>query len=306
LTGKFDALGAITSELGRKGNMMINSKKVKATLLLLRPELPFAAGVCVVLGELTALGSFPPFPSVLLGFVWGFFLSGSAMILNDYFDIEVDRVNAPHRPLPSGLISPATAIILTIITTLIGLVSSLLISQAAVLLYIFFWVVGLLYNWKLKEMGLLGNLMVSSSVAITFILGGSIVGEQWNIAVWILSLMVFFINLGEEIAADAMDIEGDIMRDVRSLALLIGRKKALRISVLLFVLAIALSFLPAYWNLLGPSYLILISTTDLVILFFGIKLLNSKTTKSGKFFIRGVYLSALFGMLLIIASNIFV
>lgn len=79
----------------------------------------------------------------------------------------------------------------------------------AVLLYIIFWMIGFLYNWKFKEKGLLGNLFVSSSVAITIILGSIVVGNPWNIATLIFSMMLFVFNLGEEIAADVMDIEED-------------------------------------------------------------------------------------------------
>jgi geranylgeranylglycerol-phosphate geranylgeranyltransferase len=89
------------------------AQKLKGTLQIFRPELPFAAGVCVVLGEIIALGTFPSAPEILLGFLCGFFISGSATILNDYYDLEVDRINAPDRPIPAGIIGPAEALLLT-------------------------------------------------------------------------------------------------------------------------------------------------------------------------------------------------
>lgn len=285
---------------------MIRFKKVKGLIELIRPELPFAAGVCVIIGEIIALGSFPSFVKLILGFVWGFFLSSPAMILNDFFDIEVDRVNAPQRPLPSGLISSATAVSFSIATTLIGLTASFFLGESALFLYIIFWLIGFMYNWKLKEMGIIGNLLVSSSVAITFILGGIVVGKPWNKAVWLLSLMVFLFDLGEEIAADAMDIEGDKKRNVKSIGMLIGKKNALRISALLFMFVIIVSFLPVYFNLLGTSYLIIISAIDIMLIFFVIKLLRSETLEAGRSTIRSIYLSALLGLLAIIISYIFI
>jgi len=283
-----------------------NNRKVRGLIELIRPELPFAAGICVIIGEMIAFGGFPSFQNLFLGFMWGFFLSSPAMILNDYFDIEVDKVNSPNRPLPSGLIQPVSAIGLAVITTLIGMAVSAFIGKSAVLLYIVFWLVGFLYNWKLKEMGLLGNLLVSSSVAITFILGGIVVQEPWNKTVWILSLMVFLFDLGEEIAADAMDIEGDKKRNIKSIAILIGKKNALRISAVLFVLMIIVSFLPVFWNLLGTSYFIIIFITDIMIVSFAIKLLKSRTIEGGRSSIRGMYLSGLLGMLAIIVGKIFI
>ncbi len=227
-------------------------------------------------------------------------MASPAMILNDYFDIEVDKVNAPHRPLASGLISPAEGLYLTIITTLIGLTVSLFIGWSAVFIYITFFLIGFIYNWKLKEKGLLGNLLVSSSVAITLIFGGIVVGEPWNKVVWLISMMVFLFNLGEEIASDVMDMEGDKKRNVKSIAILIGKKNAFRISAALFILMVVLSFLPFLWNQLGIGYLIIISITDMMILYFVVKLLKSQTIIAGRSFIRKIYLSALFGMIAII------
>lgn len=283
---------------------MLVNKKIEGLIKLLRPELPFAAGICVIIGEIITLGSIPSLSELFLGFTWGFLLSGSAMILNDYFDIEVDKINAPNRPLPSGLISSKTAIVFTIVISLLGLVSSFFINKIAVLLYIIFWIVGFLYNWKLKEKGLLGNLFVSSSVAVTIILGGIVVGNPWNKAVLIFSMMLFVFDLGEEIAADAMDIEGDKKRNVKSIPILIGRKNALYVSFSLFIIFIALSLLPVILSLFGISYLIIISLTDMMILFWGVKLIKSQGIKDGRIYVKRLYLSGILGLLLIIVSRI--
>ena len=283
---------------------MFSYKKIKGLISLLRPELPFAAGICVIIGEILALGHFPTFREMFLGFIWGFFLSGAAMILNDYFDIEVDKVNAPERPLPSGLVSKNEVIIFTGIITLLGLVAAFFINSLAVILYIIFWIIGFLYNWKFKEKGLFGNLFVSSSVAVTILLGGIVVSTALNTSVIIFSLMVFLFNLGEEIAADAMDIEGDKMRDTKSIAILMGRKNALNISFSLFLLFIGLSLLPFFFGALGLNYLIVISLTDLVVLTLAVKLFKNPTIKKGRKYIRQLYLSALTGLLLIIISMI--
>ncbi|GAB6098148.1 hypothetical protein JCM16358_00270 [Halanaerocella petrolearia] len=128
------------------------------------------------------------------------------------------------------------------------------------------------------------------------------VGELWNNTILIFSIMVFIFNLGEEIAADAMDIEGDKKRNIKSIAILIGRKNALYISFSLFVFEIVLSFLPVILGFFGISYLIIISLTDIMILFLGIKLIKSQTIKKGRIYIRMLYFSALLGMFLSIIS----
>jgi geranylgeranylglycerol-phosphate geranylgeranyltransferase len=280
-------------------------KKIKGVIQIFRPELPFAAGVCVALGEILALGNFPSLREMALGFTCGFFISGSAIVLNDYFDFEVDKINAPSRPLPAGIISPSEAILLTGIATFMGLAAAFLIGVPAFVLCVIFWIIGCLYNWKFKEAGLPGNLMVSASVAITFILGGMVVGEPWNKIVWCFALIGFFIDLGEEIAGDAMDIEGDKKRGSKSIAILRGRGFALVISSLLFGLVVLISFIPVILRWLGVSYLLMMVIMDALILVFTIRLLKSKTSADGVKYMRGIYLGALVGMLAFIIGQVF-
>lgn len=280
-------------------------QKASGILQIIRPELPFAAGVCVVLGEIVALGGFPSLREAILGFVCGFFISASAVILNDYFDLEVDRINTPERPLPSGLVSPREAIFLTAITALGGLAAAFLLGISAFVWCGIFWGIGFLYNWKLKEAGLVGNLMVSLNVGFTFILGGMAVGEPWDVMVWCFALMAFLVDLGEEIAGDAMDIEGDKERGSRSIAIVRGRKFALRISATLFGLVILVSWIPVLGGWMGGTYLFLIAITDLLIVVFAARLLRSKTSREGRQSMRGIYLGATFGLLAAILGQLF-
>ena len=281
-------------------------RKLKGAIQLFRPELPFAAGVCVVLGEIIALGGFPYVRELALGFVCGFFLSGAALTLNDYFDIEVDKVNAPERPIASGLLTAWDAILLTILATLIGLVAAFFIGSLAFLIGVIFWVVGVLYNWRFKAYGLWGNLMVAASVGITFILGGITVGQALNKIVWFFGLIAFLIDLAEEIAGDAMDIEGDKKRSSQSIAIRMGRGTALRFTASLFLLVVLLSFVPFVLGWLGVSYLLLICVMDVAVVFFTIKLLQSKTPTEGRSAMRGIYLGSLLGMLAFIVGQLLI
>lgn len=133
-------------------NIKIGIKtKVKGIIQLFRPELSFAAGICVIVGEVIALGSFPSIHNLFYGFVCGFFISSSALVLNDYFDIEVDRVNTPNRPLPAGIVSPPEVIALTIIVTFLGLTASAIINIYALIISIILWIIGVLYNWNKRD-----------------------------------------------------------------------------------------------------------------------------------------------------------
>jgi geranylgeranylglycerol-phosphate geranylgeranyltransferase len=206
--------------------------------------------------------------------------------------------------LPSGIISPPETIALTVIATFLGIAAGAMVSISALVISIFLWIIGVLYNSKLKEAGLLGNVMVSLSVATTFILGGIIVGDPRNKIVLTFSIMSFFIDLGEEIAADAMDIAGDKKRNSKSIAIQMGRKTSLNISCILFSLFILISFIPAYFRWLGISYLIPILIADFIILLSVLKLLKSRTSEEGHSCIKHIYRGALLGLLAFMVSQL--
>jgi len=271
-------------------------RKISGFIRLFRPELPFAAGVTVLMGEIVALGGLPSWREALLGFTCAFLLSASALILNDVFDLEVDRVNAPDRPLPSGVVSVREAIGLSVVVTLGGFAVALSISPDVMVFGTIIWVIGFLYNWKFKRSGLPGNLMVAISVAACFILGGMAVGDSANKLVWLLALGAFLIDLAEEIAGDAMDMEGDRLRESRSLALRFGQRTALCVSAGIFMLLFLLTPLPLIFGWMGIEYLLAILIADAMLIYYTIKLMRSQNSKEGVSAIRGIYLGFLAGM----------
>jgi len=273
-------------------NLGMTTEKIQGLIQLFRPELPLAAGICTLTGQIFAAGGLPSFNVGVLGFLSVFCLSGAALILNDLFDLEVDRVNHPGRPLPSGRVTPADVIGLTIAVSLAGLLAALALGWAAFLVGILFWLIGFLYNWRYKETGLPGNLMVCASVAGTFLFGAITVGQPWHPMVWIFSLMAFCFDLGEEIAGDAMDMEGDKKRGSRSIALLKDRAFALRITAALWGVYALLGFVPVLLGLTGASYLVIMLVNTALVVFFSVRLLRSQTPGEGRKAMRGAYLGA--------------
>jgi len=278
-------------------------KKIQELVRLFRPELPFAAGVTVLVGEMVALGGLPSMRQAILGFTCVFLLSASALILNDVFDLEVDRVNAPARAIASGAVTVGEAVGLSVPVTLGGLAAALAISPTALGFGVFIWAIGFLYNWEFKRSGLPGNLMVATSVGSCFILGGMAVGELGNPMLWFLALGAFLFDLAEEIAGDAMDMEGDKVLGSKSLALRFGRTAALRVSAGLFALIFILSLIPLIRGMMGLQYLLAVTVADGCLLYFTVKLLCSKDSKEGVLAMRGIYLGFTAGMIVYILGQ---
>jgi geranylgeranylglycerol-phosphate geranylgeranyltransferase len=103
--------------------------------------------------------------------------------------------------------------------------------------------------------------------------------------------LAFLFDLGEEIAADAMDVIGDELRSSKSIAKRKNKTYALRLSGVIFIIFIMLSFLPFLMGWLGYVYLLLIVVTDLCISYFSSRLLLSDTIEEGRIQIRRLYLT---------------
>ncbi len=266
--------------------------KVKAVSDLVKIELPAAAGICVVAGEVMALGRLPSATTVILGFLLGFFVSAAAMISNDYFDREVDRVNHPERPLPSGRITTGELLIIEACFSLAGLAIAAFLGVVVLVGASALWIIGFLYNWRYKESGLVGNMMVSASVASTFVVGGIASAGPVNGLVWTFGTLAFMFDLAEEIAGGAMDVVGDAKRNVRSLGRVLGKICALRVSVILYTLVIVGTFVPVVRGWLGAPYLAIAAVTDLLLIYFSARLYRSRTPEEGRREIRHLYLTA--------------
>ena len=94
-----------------------------------------------------------------------------------------------------------------------------------------------------------------------------------------------------------MDIEGDWKRGSKSIAIRLGKNAALRILSFFFAFVILVSFVPYIFCWLGIGYLVIIFLMDLAIIIFTIRPLKSQRSEEGRFYIRRIYLVALFGLL---------
>lgn len=281
----------------------MTGSRLQGLFRLFRFELPFSAGVCVVLGQFLALDATPQVPQMVLGFMSFFSIAAAALILNDYFDLAIDRVNAPHRPLPAGIVTKRDVLILSSAVAFLGFLASLLISPLAMLTTVVVWIVGFLYNWRFKRAGLIGNLVVSFSVGMTFVFGGIAVGQPTHINVWWFGTIAALIDLGEEIAADAMDMDGDRLVGSRSLAIVYGRARALQVGAVIFGAVILVSLVPFVLHAMALIYLVPIATMDLVILYSTIRLLDP-ASEHPRAYLRAIYLSGLGAVLAFIGLRL--
>lgn len=262
--------------------------KIYASADLIRIDLAFGAGLFLVAGIIFATEGMLPFPEVLLGFLALFFISGSANISNDYFDRDVDQINLPSRPLPSGRISIRELWALFSVFTLAGLMSAALLGYEIMIIVFFLWGLALLYNIKLKEFGIPGNLTVAFCLGMIFILAG-IIGGSINGVILTFAALAFFFDLGEEIACDVLDASGDEVRRTHSLAKHLGDGTAMRMAGVMFGIFVLISWFPFLVGWLQSDYLVLALLMDIWVIFCAVHLMRAKTVQKGRIQVKRLY-----------------
>jgi len=109
---------------------------------------------------------------ILLASIAAALVCGAGNTLNDFLDIEADKLNHPNRPLPRGALPPYIAVLATAILNLTALIIGFKINFPVLGIIIFAIILLILYNFRLKKIPLVGNLSVSILGGATFIVGG--------------------------------------------------------------------------------------------------------------------------------------
>lgn len=239
------------------------SRKLWALVALTRPLNSILMYIAVIAGIILSDSKLLQADKLALSFITAYGLCGSSMGFNDYFDKEVDSINAPWRPIPSGAISELEAIITSSALGAIGMISAALTSAPCLLVAFIAFSAALIYNAQLKRSGLLGNVVVSLVVVTPFIYGAALSDGYVSSRLITFILPAFLSNLGREVIKGISDIEGDSIRGVRSIARIKGAHAAARLGAAFYISAVALSPLPYLLNLVSWIYLPLVAAADL-------------------------------------------
>ncbi|MDD4126932.1 MAG: geranylgeranylglycerol-phosphate geranylgeranyltransferase [Methanomicrobium sp.] len=250
---------------------------LKGYLNIIRPVNSIVAGFAVLLGIIIAKGMIPYESLIMIPLVAAITAAGN--VINDYCDREIDAVNRPKRPIPSGAVSPKGAIIFSAALFLIGILISIFINSLCLGIAVFNSFLLVIYAKKLKIMPLIGNIAVSYLSASIFLFGGAFFGFDGLYQNTVVFFITFFAMLSRELLKDAEDIKGDMEGGAKTLPILIGVKKTGQISFILAAFGVIISLLPLlrFW---GPYYIILILAADAVILYAAFKGMMAEDSES--------------------------
>jgi len=236
------------------------------------------------------------------GFFTGFTLTAASMAINDYYDRDIDAINEPKRPIPSGAVKPKEALAFTFFLTAIGLILAFLTSVSCLVLALASWAISVSYTTVGKRSGLPGNFLVAACVAVPFIYGNLAVAGTIELNVLLFASMAFLSVTGREITKSIVDVQGDKAQKMGTVAVRFGEKKAAYAAVLFFWLAVALSPLPLLLNLVSFWFIPFVAPTDIGLIASSLMLLRDYSRENARKVKNMVLLWFLLGLLAFITG----
>ncbi len=258
--------------------------KFHGYLSLTRPANSLMMGIAVIVGAALvrsdALSDY--WLTLTFGFVTGFTLTAASMTINDYYDRQIDAVNEPDRPIPSGLIHPNQAVVFSLILTAVGIVTAILTSPLCLVIAVIAWLVAVTYAMVGKRSGLPGNMLVSTCVAVSFIYGSAVAVRTVSLNVVLFASIAFLSNTGREITKGIADVQGDRTRDIKTLAVQYSEKTAAVTATAFYFLAVLFSPIPWFLNFVTFWFLPLVAITDAGLVASSAMLLRDYSRKNAK------------------------
>jgi len=245
---------------------------VKEFFEITRPSNALFSGVAVLIGALVAEGGFLDIFKIVLLFFVAIFACAGGNTINDYFDYEIDKINAPKRVLPRGAMSLKVAYRFSIILFVISCILAFMVNLLAFSICVAACFLMYIYAMILKRKPFSGNILVSFLTSITFIYGGTAVGSYKGVS--ILALISFFAMVSRELVKDIEDLEGDIKKGAKTLPAIIGESKTFSLAFFSLLIAAFLLYIPFVTGLYGYTYLGIVTPVVIFVFYILYKILK--------------------------------
>ncbi len=275
------------------------SSKLKAYIEVLRPINCVFGALTVIIGMFNAIqGSTPmmilamPNAWVILagGIVVYFIVAGASNLINDYFDLEIDKINRPNRPIPRGDITKTSAMKYFLVLCVAATLLSIFVAQLTpgpVLIpgcVVFFLVIGYVYAWKGKPSGFPGNLMVGASFSFGIPFGSFYIVDYTLVPekIWFFFATSAFLLISRELVKGMEDMEGDRKFNIKTIANTRGTSLARAMSFVFSGLAIFTFTAPAFYLIKSIAFTILMLLGDTAVVASVAFLLKDKDSKKSQ------------------------
>ena len=243
-----------------------------ALLDLSRPFTLYAPALGFASGAITAFGA-PPREALdaglivypALGAVMAAVLNAASNALNQIYDLEIDRINKPDRPLPSGRLPGRAAWTFTILAYTAALTLAWFVAPGG--RHECFWIVGaatlltLAYSvppLRTKRLGIWANVTIAIPRGLLLkVAGWSSVAPVGDLEPWFIGAIFALFLVGATTTKDFSDVEGDLRGGCRTLPIVHGARRAAWIISPFFVLPFVLISAGTFAGILTGSFALL-------------------------------------------------
>lgn len=197
--------------------------------------------------------------NLIIGAMAAGLIAAGGYVINDIYDVEIDKINIPSRPIARGAISLSKARKYSLLLFGSGIALCLFTFNAIAFLTCL-CATYLLYRYStdFKSSGFVGNLTVACLSFILFFYGGVLIASPTS-AIF-PAAFAFLLILAREIVKDVEDITGDEENKCLTLPIRYGVSKSLFIAKsllsLLAIFSIIPYFLGVYSSLLYPLFIV--------------------------------------------------
>ena len=239
-------------------------EQARGCLELTRPGNAVAAGGLTFVGAFVAGGLSAPAPTAF-AVVATVLATGGGNAINDYFDREIDAINRPDRPIPRGAVSPRGALLFSGLLFAVAVGLTLLLPLFAVAIALVNLVALVAYTELFKGLPGVGNALVAYLTGSTFLYGGAAVEGNLSPVV-VLFALAASATMAREVVKDVEDAAGDREEGLRTLPIVLGRRRALAVAAAFVVAAVVASPAPYLLGTFGLPYLVVLAPSLAVML----------------------------------------
>lgn len=232
-------------------------------LELARPGNAIAAGVLTAIGayvggSLAAVAVTAAVATTVLAVAAG-------NVINDYFDREIDAVNDPDRPIPSGRVTPRETLAFAVALFLGTVAGAVTLPRLAIAVAGVNLLALVTYTQLFKGLPGVGNLLIAYLTGSTFLFGAAAVGGVSR-TVWVLVGLAAAATFARELVKDVEDVAGDREQGLRTLPIAVGSRRTVWLAVVVMGVAVAASPAPALVGGFGVAYLLIVLPADALML----------------------------------------
>jgi len=249
--------------------------KIKAHIEILDPVTWISVSPCLAGGVMASGAMQSSLHDYLLLFtlflIYGPLGTGFSQSVNDYYDLELDRINEPTRPIPSGRLTKQEALwnwgIVLAIAVILGAWISLHVGgqRGWIICLCLFSGLSLGYIYSAPPLKLKKNILLSAPAVgisygvITWISANAFFSDIRPEALWMAGLN-FFMATALIIMNDFKSREGDAKEGMKSLAVMIGPKNTFLVAFVIIDMVFSVfAWLAWSWGFHILMYILLVT-----------------------------------------------